>query len=132
MSFPDLTAAAYRESRRRGDPFYGTEHLLIAVAEAKPLVDRGIDAARLREEVDRTLGPSTLPFKPPMVGPTQDAAAALEAAEEVARRRGSDPTVNDLFAALLGREGDAPTVATAVLEALGLSIDELRRETRGQ
>jgi ATP-dependent Clp protease ATP-binding subunit ClpA len=125
---------ALAEVRRRDEAYLSSEHLLIAVAQARPLQLRGIDTDWLRSAVERVLGPS-VPLQPGGVRgsamPSSDASAALQRATCIAERAGHmAATEDDLLLAML----EAPVgahLAAVILQTAGHDVDAIRTELIG-
>jgi ATP-dependent Clp protease ATP-binding subunit ClpA len=124
---------AVGEAHRRGENYLASEHLLIAVAPAKPLRARSVGVERLRAAVDRVIGVSNrIPggSVPGTAMPGSDASAALRRAGGIAAASGRDAaTDEDLLLALLDLPVEQNLVA-AILHAEGLDVDEIRSELR--
>jgi ATP-dependent Clp protease ATP-binding subunit ClpA len=98
----ETVLGAREQARRRRHPHLGTEHLLLALLEPAAggapalLRDAGVDAARVRRDVDRLVGPGPRP---------------LDAQDEAALRTiGIDlPAVLSHIEQLLGPEALTPT-----------------------
>jgi ATP-dependent Clp protease ATP-binding subunit ClpA len=82
---------AFETSRQMGNPFVGTEHLLLGVllegqgVAAKVLLDMGVTLERAREEVDRQLAAAGTEPPGGPVAPRQPLSAALPMAADVRR-----------------------------------------------
>lgn len=130
---PDLPLtywrAALAEAERMGDLGISTEHLLIVVAAARPLIRRSLSADALRAEAGRCVA------RPPADARLTErrmihlSSTAMAVVRRINRRteRG-DVTPEAILAALVGGPSDEPNEATVVLESLGVSIDDIRDE----
>ena len=133
--------AAEAAARERHDRFVGTEHLLLGLLQEPAgragalLRARGHDLLRVGERVDQALAQpaSRAPqaSSPPRAGGerfdkfTERARRALQAAEEESARLGHSAIGAEHL--LLGLLRDPRSVATRVLEGLGVDADEVRR-----
>lgn len=121
---------AYEESRRRGHPCVGTEHLLLGMTrlERGPTVeafrDLGIDLVALRETVEASLKQVSCvegvnaPDKTPAV------TKCLEMARTLARQNCVEVHAGHILVALFGEGGG---VARRILvDILKLDVDKIR------
>jgi len=127
-----VLSLAYLEAEKMRHESIGTEHLLLGLLieeggiAGRVLRELGIDIERVREIILRTVGEGreTPPAKLELSADTQQ---VLEYAVEEARRLGNHYIGTEhLLLALIRHEG----TAMEVLRRLGLTPDEVRRQTR--
>jgi hypothetical protein len=123
---------AREEARILHHCFVGTEHLLLGLTRlgqgsaSQLLLDRGIDHAAVRRAVDHELspGPNQPPFSDAPITPRTKRVLAQAAREAHALAHTSVGTEH----ILLGLLHDGDGIATRVLKALGLDLDQSRAE----
>lgn len=125
-----VISLAHDEAQRLNHEYVGTEHLLLGIAEGEPgiaidiLRGYGLDADRLRGEVERTIprGPSGFPGRKLPLTPRS--LRAVEHAVEEARALGSDRAGPEHL--LIGVLREDLGIAAQILITFGLNTRDLR------
>lgn len=127
-----VMSLARQESQRLNGEFIGTEHILLAIiaegggVAAKVLKEFQVDAARVKQEVEKLVTPSTsptvtlgqLPFSP-------RAKRVIELAGEESGRIHLETIGTGQL--LIGLVREAEGIAAQVMQTLGVKMDRLRR-----
>src|SRR5918999_3868771 len=115
------------EMARFGDSILHPEYLLVAVADAAPLQRRGITSDALRSQVRQFLGPA--PNAPRGLGGVNDTTSRIlrDAKQRATSRNVERATQEDVLFALLD-ETEGPQLAPAVLNAMGVDVQNIRVE----
>ena len=120
---------AQEEAQRLQHNYIGTEHLLLGLARegegvaASALTSLGVDLEKVRNAVEDIIGRGDDPISGE-VGLTPRAKKVIELAVDEARRLNHQYIGTEHLLLGLIREGQG--VAAAVLESLGLSLQEVR------
>jgi ATP-dependent Clp protease ATP-binding subunit ClpA len=119
---------AFAEARKRGDPWAGSEHVLLALADGPPLSQVGATPERLRASVDTVLGPGVGETPYPVGVPASAAVnSAVARARAIATARGAARvTPSDILRGLLDADGHNGLV-DLVLQHAGVDGSALRR-----
>src|SRR3972149_6846876 len=122
-----VLSLAHHEAERMRHNYIGTEHLLLGLIReeggvaARVLRELGLEAARVEEIVERLPRPGKIDLSP---GTQQ----VLEFAFEEARRLGNHYISTEHLLLGLVRYGEG--IALNVLRKLGVSPEQIRRQTR--
>ena len=120
---------AQEEARRLQYPYVGTEHLLLGLiregtgAAHKVLSDLGVERERVKEEVEKIIGPGTGTV-PGEIGFTPRAKRAIELSLDEARQLGHNYVGTEHL--LLGLIREEEGVAARVLKNLGVDLNKVR------
>ncbi len=124
-----VIALAQEEARRLHHNAFGTEHILLGLIRegegvaAKALMSLNVDLGRVRNEVERLVGPGSASPNEGLI-PTPRSKRVLELAFDEARRLGHNYVGTEHLLLGLIREGEG--VAARVLQNLGVSLDNAR------
>jgi ATP-dependent Clp protease ATP-binding subunit ClpC len=120
---------AQEEARRLNHPYVGTEHILLGLIRegegvaAKALAGLGIQADKVREMVEQSIGKGEGPVQEMALTPRVK--KVLELSVDEARRMGTNYVGTEHILLGLIREGEG--VAARVLAMLGVDQDKVRR-----
>ncbi|MFY9427888.1 MAG: ATP-dependent Clp protease ATP-binding subunit [bacterium] len=120
---------AQEEARRLQYPYVGTEHLLLGLIREgtgvahKVLSDLGVERERVKEEVEKIIGPGTGTV-PGELGLTPRAKRAIELSIDEARQLGHNYVGTEHL--LLGLIREEEGVAARVLKNMGIDLPKVR------
>jgi ATP-dependent Clp protease ATP-binding subunit ClpA len=117
---------AMAEARQRGDPWVGSEHLLIALADSPPLSEIGATPERLRASVDKVLGPGVARTPYPVGVPFTAAATSAVRRAKAIGSGDARVTASAILRGLLDGEGHSELV-DLVLQGAGVDVSALQR-----
>ena len=126
-----VLALAQEEAQRFNHSYIGTEHILLGLSRetegiaSKVLKVLGIDGKRIRTAVEFIVGQSDQPERDD-IGLTDRAKKVIELAVDEARRLNHHYIGTEHILVGILREGEG--VAAGVLENLGASLDDVRKE----
>jgi len=127
-----VLSLAHQEAERLRHSFIGTEHLLIGLIReeggvaGRVLRELGLEADRVQEIVERLTGPGQ--YQGGKLDLSPGTQQVLEYAVEEARKMGHHYIGTEHL--LLGLVRNDETVAMDVLRKLGVSAEQIRRQTR--
>jgi ATP-dependent Clp protease ATP-binding subunit ClpA len=117
---------ATAEARQRGDPYVGSEHFLLALADSPPLSEVGATPERLRASVDKVVGPGIGSTPYPVGVPFTAAATSAVRRAKALASGDARVTASDILRGLLDGEGHGELV-DLVLQGAGVDVSALRR-----
>lgn len=124
-----VISLAQEEARRLGHTYIGTEHLLLGLIRegdgvaAKVLQELGVDLAQSRAAVEHIIGHKDQKVTGP-IGMTPRAKKVIELAVDESKRLGHHFVGTEHLLLGIVREGEG--IGAGVLEASGLTLDQVR------